>query len=407
MNGAGGPQNTAQMDSAITQMILAQSLDMLQATGPSFTPAFSATVPVQMVTQLRPVGLIKRLYVECAGTITAGDHGSVLTTLGLANILSNVTLYDLANNVRINTTGWHLHYIASCRRQYPFASAIATNDVCGLGNNFRVNGVYNATAGLSSATQVAAKGTLSASTAYQFKFIYEIPLAYSDKDMHGSIYANTTSANIQLSMTLNPNFVIGAAATDATLGVVKDASGTVVGTTLSNLTFTVYQNYLDQLPADNKGNVILPPLSMATAYMLNNTFYTGLSQGQGQPISYANQRNFLSTIIIYDNGGTLNVNDSAFDVQMFQLETANLTNIFQIDEQLAAVLTRNKLWVDVAPGMYYFDHRLKPISTIQYGNQQLVVTPQTTPNTGAQLLVGFEALAPIGSALTGGSLRAA
>ena len=146
---------------------------------------------------------------------------------------------------------------------------------------------------------------------------------------------------------------------------------------------------------------------MATAYMLNNTFYTGLSQGQGQPISYANQRNFLSTIVIYDNGGTLNINDANYDVQMFQLQTANLTNIFQYDEQLSGLMTRNKLWVDVAPGMYYFDHRLKPISTIQYGNQQLVITPQTAPNSGAQLLVAFEALAPIGSALTGGALKAA
>jgi hypothetical protein len=50
---------------------------------------------------------------------------------------------------------------------------------------------------------------------------------------------------------------------------------------------------------------------------------------------------------------------------------------------------------------------LKPISTIQYGNQQLVVTPKVVTDSTAQLLVGFEALAPIGSALTGGSLKAA
>ena len=398
--------NTPQMDQSITQMILAQSLDMIQATGPSFTPTFSSTTPVQLVTQLRPVGLIKRLYVEVSGTITVGSSGARLTPLSLSNILSNITLYDLANNVRINTTGWHLHYLASVRRQYPFASVMQTNDICGMGDNFRVNGVYGNTTGTSALTRLAPQAELVEAGVYQFKFIYEIPLSYSDKDLHGAIYANTTSANVQLSMTLNPNFILPASAVDTTLAVLQDGASPAT-TTLSNLVFTVYQNYLDQLPADKNGNVILPPLSMATAYMLNNTFYTGLSQGQGQPISYANQRNFLSTIVIYDNGGTLNINDANYDVQMFQLQTANLTNIFQYDEQLSGLMTRNKLWVDVAPGMYYFDHRLKPISTIQYGNQQLVITPQTAPNSGAQLLVAFEALAPIGSALTGGALKAA
>jgi hypothetical protein len=404
-------QNPAMIDAGVTQMILAQSLDMIQATGPAFTPTFSATVPVQMVTQLRPVGLIKRLYVEVSGRIKPTTNNSALTTLGLANILSNVTLYDLANNIRHNTTGWHLHMIASARRQYPFASCMQTNDVCGFGDNFRVNGVYNAAAGMAKNNRMAPGATLVAGQIYPFNFMYEIPLAYSDKDLHGSIYANTTSANVQLSMTLNPNFIVTSAASaagDPTLAVVQDAQTTGATTCLlDQLTFTVYQQYLDQLPADKNGNVILPPLSMSTAYMLNTTFYAGLAAAQGQPISYANQRNFLSTIVIYDNTRVLNINDSALDINLFQLQTANLTNILQYDEQIAALLTRNKLWVDVPPGVYYFDHRLKPISTIQYGNQQLVVTPKVVTDSTAQLLVGFEALAPIGSALTGGSLKAA
>jgi hypothetical protein len=139
--------------------------------------------------------------------------------------------------------------------------------------------------------------------------------------------------------------------------------------------------------------------------MLYNTYYTGLSVNQVQPISYANQRNFLSTIVIYDNAGVLNVNDSAQDIALFQLQTANLTNIFQYGEQLSALQTRNKLWEDFPAGAYYFDHRLKPINTIQFGNQQLTVTPSAVTNSTSQLLVGFEALAPIGAALTGGSVR--
>jgi hypothetical protein len=398
----------AMANAQIERDIVSRSLDMIQPVGPALTPTFTAgALANPLAMQLRPVGLVKRLYVEVSGQFNPTTNNSTLTTLGLCNLFSNVTLYDLTNQVRINTTGWHLHMIASARRQFPFASTGTCSDINGFGENFRVAGVFNNAAGRASATRVAQGGTLTAGTVYPFKFVYEVPLSYSDTDLHGAIYANTTSANVQLQMTLNPQMVVTAAAgVNPVQAVLRDAQTTgATTTTVTNLSVTVYQNYLDQLPVDQNGDVLLPPADMRTAYMLYNTYYTGLSVNQVQPISYANQRNFLSTIVIYDNAGVLNVNDSSQDIALFQLQTANLTNIFQYDEQLSALQTRNKLWEDFPAGAYYFDHRLKPINTIQFGNQQLTVTPSVVTNSTSQLLVGFEALAPIGAALTGGSVR--
>jgi hypothetical protein len=103
-------------------------------------------------------------------------------------------------------------------------------------------------------------------------------------------------------------------------------------------------------------------------------------------IPYANLRSFLSTTIIYDNGGTLN---AGTDITNFGLQVANNTFIWQYDVQLEAYLTRKLLNADTPKGMYYFDHRRDPISTDQFGNTQFVLLPNTV-NTNAFLLVGYE-----------------
>src|SRR4249919_1003689 len=52
---------------------------------------------------LRNVGLVKRLIVRFRATVTAGATSAQnLTKLGLANLVSNVTFFDLGNNQRIN-----------------------------------------------------------------------------------------------------------------------------------------------------------------------------------------------------------------------------------------------------------------------------------------------------------------
>lgn len=379
--------NPNDVNMAARNAVLASAIDMMQ---PIFTTMLAGAIPGQVLNiPLRNVGLIKKLVVKVSFDIVqAAAETHTLTPLGLANIFSNITFTDLSNQQRINTTGWHLHLLACARRQAIFGSAFTTDSPApgtiatpyGLGSNFNV--IFSP----------AVVTVLSHCNMY-----YEIPLAYSDYDLRGAIYASVVSATMNLQLTVNPNFEVSNVATDTTNAVYQ--SSNAVFATLSAFTITVYQNYLDQLPIGKNG-VVLPILDLSTAYMLNNTTVTGLVANQDLPIPYANFRNFMSTICIYDNAGALNV---GADIAYWALQSANYTNIWKLDPRTVALLTREIMNDDMPAGTYYFDHRRRPISTVQYGNMSLVLNPSAV-TAGAAVFVGYEALGIINMVTQAGSL---
>jgi hypothetical protein len=62
------------------------ALPMLQRVNPSL-PSVVAPGTV-LIANMRNVGLVKRLFVEIAGTVTAGASGQTLQSLGLANLIA-------------------------------------------------------------------------------------------------------------------------------------------------------------------------------------------------------------------------------------------------------------------------------------------------------------------------------
>ncbi len=71
----------------------------------------------------------------------------------------------------------------------------------------------------------------------------------------------------------------------------------------------------------------------------------------------------------------------------------------------AFVKEMRELFGDDNPkGMYYFDSRNKPISTVQSGNMQLIMNPNGAPNAGAVVLVGYEAFAQVNTIVGAASL---
>ena len=330
---------------------------------------------------VRNVGLIKKFFVEiefdiaqsAAETLTRSKHGP-------ANILSQVVFTDLSNQARINTTGWHLHALATARRQSVFGAAFTNDSPTSYGSNIPV-----------------IQAPASVTTTQKVRMFYEVPLAYGDYDLRGSVYANVVNAQATLQLTVNPNLVVGSAASDV-LAVYK--SSTAALGALSNFKVNVYQVYLDQIPMAN-GQPILPILDLSTAYTLNNTAMTGLAANQDNAIPYANFREFMSTTVIFDQQGTLN---KATDVNFFALQSANYTNIWKVDPYLAALETRSEIGDDFPDGTYYFNHRKRPISTMQFGNMQLIINPSSVAGAASQLLVGFEALAIINMVTQAGSL---
>jgi hypothetical protein len=125
----------------------------------------------------------------CFGTQT-------LTKWGLANLISNVTFFDLGNNQRINSTGWHLTIISSAKRRAVFGAAYTTDTPLGYGNN-------NNRVMFAPAIRIAPNGSSS-----EIDFELEIPFVKNDQDLRGAIFADVTQATMQVQLTLNPNMFV-------------------------------------------------------------------------------------------------------------------------------------------------------------------------------------------------------
>ena len=371
-------QYTQDQNNQARAFVLANSREMFQQVA-QIVP--TGTLLGQVVTiPLRNVGLVKRLIVKVTGTLTPTTETDSLTKWGLANIFSNINVTDLSNYQRVNTAGWHLTALATLRRQGAYGAALLNDSPVNFGSNFAVNNCPAAIAG-------AAK---------TFSFYYEIPLSYSDTDLRGAIYSAVVNATWQLQVTINPNFVVANTA-DPTLAVFQSNSATLG--TLSAVTITVFQVYLDQLPFVGP-NPVLPLFDLATGYLIQNTNNVGLSVGQDFPIQYPNFRQILSTMFIYDNNGVLN---PGTDLNYVAIQAANLVFLYKTDPFTAALRVRNTIYDDFPPGSYCLETRMQPINTTAYGNMQLVLNPSSV-NAPANVLLGLEMLGIINQVANAGSL---
>jgi hypothetical protein len=378
-NSVGAP-DANQSNLIARNAVLSQSVNMIQSI---FQQTYNTNIPNTVINvPIRNVGLLKRLLVKITATVQrSAAETQNRTALGPANILSQVVFTDLSNQTRINTTGWHLHYLATARRQMAYGAAFANDTPTNIGSNYNV---------------ISAPAAFTAG-AQTISMYYEIPLAYGDFDLRGAIFMSIVNATANLQLTINPSFFVGSGA-DGTLAVYKSSTANDLGT-ITALTVTVYQNYLDQLPYV-KGGPVLPLIDLSTAYLLNNTVATGAAQNQDLAVPYANFRNFMSTFAMWDNNAAL---AAGTDINYWLLQAANYTNIWKFDPITASLFARNIINDDFPAGIYYFDHRTKPISTIQYGNMQLVMNPSSAIVNG-QLFVGYESLAIIDQITQAGSL---
>ena len=383
-SGGTSGQQLLQQNSAARAAILAQAQNMVQSVAGATITTPGTTNNVVNVSP-RLVGFLKRFIIEISATITNNDPANdiALTNLGPANILSSVVFTDLSNNVRVQTTGAHLHLLASAKRNRPFGSAFLSDSPVNFGSN------YNVITAPSTIAKNGGTGTIN--------MMVEVPITYSDTDFRGGIWLGVTNATANLQFTINPT--PGVAAGSDQTNAIYGGSGSVV---ISSITYNVYQNYLDQLPATQQG-IILPINDISTVYLLNNTTQTGMVANQEFPVPYANFRDFLSTFAIFDNGGTLN---PGTDISYWALQAANYVNTLKVDPAILALWSRNMIQDDWPPGITYFSHRHKPISTIQYGNQELILNASTV-NANAKLFVLYESFALVNLIAQAGALAIA
>jgi len=377
--------NIQQVNLAARAAILSQGIEMTQNIfSTTIANPGSANNVVNVVP--RNVGLIKGFIVKVKGTIanaTGGGTAVALTNYNAANLLSQIVFNDLNNNVRINTTGWHMNFVNTAKNRRVFGAAATIDSPIKYGSNF--------------SKVIAAPATIADAGSGDVYMTYYVPLAYSDDDLRGSVYANVVNATMNLQLTINPT-PVGAAA-NSTLSNVYSAAGGAGSFT--SVTIDVYQVYLDQLPMGKNGP-ILPILDLSTVYELKNTALTGIVVSQDFPIPYSNFRDFLSTLLVYQNGTQMN---SGTDVNYISLQSANFTNILKVDPYVLALKSRNQIGDDFPPATYYIDTRRKPISTIQYGNMQLNLNASLV-NANASVLMGYEDFALVNVVTGAGSLAA-
>jgi hypothetical protein len=382
---AGAQQPTPQEVNAMQRaMVLANAVSMKQQIYSAvFTVAANAN-PINI--PVRNVGLIKRFIVEVTATIPA-NTGGALSQLGLANILSNVQFQDLNNNIRINTDGVHLAALAHAKTRRPSQQTLSTvvadnNQMLQVGENFPVLAYASNTGG-----------------SQNLRAVFEVPLAYSDSDLRGGIYANVVNATMNLQLQILQNASV-AAGVDSTYALYGNGAGLQ---TLTNITVTVYQEYLDQLPVDQTGRPVLPFLDLSTVYELKKTAFSSIVANQDFPIPYANFRDFLSTIVVFNSTGADAGCLNGSDVNYWALQSANFTNITKQDPLEIARQTRNLIQTDFTKGMYYFPSRNQPISTQQYGNMNLILNAKTA-STPAYAIVYWEDFAFINTLTQASSL---
>lgn len=343
-----------------------------------------------------PVGLITGFLIKVSGTIHNGDATNAVTRtqLGASNLLSQIVFTDLTNTVRVQTTGWHLGLLNSAKQPLVFGGAYAPNVPVNYGNNWTVQ----------SAGQSVAAGADQA-----VQFYYYLPLSYAPNDLTGAMFAQVVNAQASVQVTINPS-PVAAPGQDATLAVYSGSAsaGWKAGT---NVVVTVWQFYYDQLPRIASGQpldpqygpYVMPKIDLSNIYELKNVAMSGLVQGQDFGIPYANFRTFLSTAVIYDNAGTLNVGS---DVNYWALRASNTTQIFQYGPNEAALFARSIFLADPPNGVYWFDSRNSPIQTQNFGNIQLFLNSNQV-NTNAGLLIGFEDFANISQVQFASSLPTA
>lgn len=335
------------------------------------------------------VGLIRRFFLEISGTLNcASSYTLSATVAGLANLLSNVQFTDQNNRLRINTTGWHLHLAACEKRKRPFGSALIAStgisDTTGIGDNFPVQ---------------VAPSSVSGGTTKNFTFVWELPVTNSNTDLSGAVYANQVTSNNQIQFTLNPNF-FEYDGDPFNAGYSTSAALATALPTLTNLTWTLYQDFLDQLPTGNNGFAVLPQIDINWALVFQ---YINL----GVQVASSDNLYALPPFNVYQNlmhfwdnygyGGT-----TGGDVNFIKVQISNTYVLRQWDPLMLAVATRNIMGVDM-PGangsstgnfsgaVYNMDFRNKPLSVNQLSSTNVVFHPNTVETT-ATLNMGQEYL---------------
>lgn len=398
------PKLTPQQQDAIaTRAILASAVDRVQAVASQ--NVFPATNPVMLVQPIN-VGLVKRFTIIVEAIIAnTGTVDIGLTSYGLANIFgqSGIQYVDLNNYLRVNTSGAHLSLLSCAKRRRSYGATYDDNET-GVTSGVNITRSKMLNVAPASWSVFLGPTTITAGTSANVRAVFELPLAYTDDDLRGAVWANVLNAVQQITLTFNAHPVVALPA-DANYAVYAGNAGAAGSITSAKV--TIYQEYLDQLPkAQGPQGVttILPALSLSTVYELKSTVFQNIPPNQEFFIPYANQRSFISTFATYNHDGNADGLQIGEDVNYWALLSANSTYIWKLDPLTCALKSREHLMSDLPPGTYYFPSRRHNLASLQFGNLQLTLMSTGAATPASYVNVMWEAFALQNTLASGASL---
>lgn len=280
-----------------------------------------------------------------------------LTDLNVANLLQRVEYYDPNNQRHIATDGWHIALVNTVKGQKPFGGVGVTDTPIKYGDNYKI---------------IDAAETIAAGASADVIFYYWIPLAYSDIDLTGAVFANVAQSKQRLHVEFATNSTAFAAADGDKFKAIY-AGGGSSACVIEQMSYACYQHYFDQLPSMN-GAYIVPQLDLSTLYLLENSVVSGMTPNTDFQIQYGNLYRYLSTVVAFDNGGVFNAGS---DINHLGLQTANYAFYRKSDPETWNLVTRKLLNTDLPKGIYLSESRAKPIYTLATGNQTFILNAKT------------------------------
>lgn len=368
-------QQAAQQNHAMRQALVASGVRSRKKLG-TLTGNPGDTVRQKLFN----VGIITKLLLDITLNVTIGTANAVQSLKGPYNFLSRVRLTDFDGTDRVNLSGFQL-FVLNCKR---WRTYYGTNNNAG------------ATAVLSNPAYPVATGNKA------IQFIMEVPVAFDPDDpivelidLRGAIMAQTAVGEMYLNIDTNISLVSVAGDIDSLFS----GAGTTTVVNNGGFSIVVYQDYiLPQVP-QGMSQPPLPFIDLTTVYenVGNIKSSDNLAVNTAKILSYPNARSVVGAFYNYVTAGSAAMgNTSALQL------VANGNNILLDNSERSQVFNqRMMLNSDIAPGVYFNDHREHPIETALFGNIQEYITPAVVSGGNQYIEYAYESFFLKGQALPG------
>lgn len=325
------------------------------------------------------VGITTGVLLDFTAVITDTGGTGVASKAGPWPLIQMITYTDFSGINRVNTSALHLWLLATFKHNKLFQNAIA-GDIAAIG-------VINTNI----LEQPVGAGSTVTYTVYMSVYV---PMAYEPgSDLRGAIPSMVNVGEHYLTITPCLNLV---SATD--MLIAPYSAGSALALSGAGLTVDVTQFYIQ--PQSLSGNM-LPGIDLTTIYELNgnNSTTSGFLTGSQNLINYPNDRSVMSTIHVFENGGTLTTNET--DMNMVELLVNSNTVFRQWTPRAIRAFMRELCGGDVMSSVYYFPHRRQPILTNLYATVQARYTLGTINSGVTKLVAQYESFYPSGQPLSG------